>query len=210
MFPDFSQLILFITATILLNLTPGADVLYISNKSLQGLKQGVIATLGIGTGIFIYAFATAFGLSSFLKESPLIFNIVKIIGAIYLIYLAWQSFTQQSSSLISSQLHQTKGWKTFKNGVLTNLLNPKVGIFFLTFLPQFVNLEAGSIQLQLLTLGILFVISGTIINLGYALLISRLNQFILCSQMTQKIINKLTGFIFCALAYKVLVAESNE
>lgn len=120
MFPDLSQLILFITSTVLLNLTPGADVLYISNKSLQGLKQGVIATLGISMGIFIYSFATAFGLSTLLKESPLIFNMVKIIGAIYLIYLAWQSFTQPSSSLISNQLHQTKGWKTFQNGVLTN------------------------------------------------------------------------------------------
>ncbi len=142
-----------------------------------------------------------------MKESLLVFTLIKVIGTFYLLFLAWQIFSQPAVFIKTQGIRKTGAWKAYRNGVLTNLLNPKVGIFFLTFLPQFVSLNKGSVQLQFLSLGCFFVISGTIINLGYALLISRFQGFIFDSRISQNIINKLTGLIFCILAYKVLVAE---
>ncbi|CDZ76601.1 Homoserine/homoserine lactone efflux protein [Legionella massiliensis] len=206
MFPDTTQLIFFLSATILLNLTPGSDVLYVASQSMNSFKHGVVATIGIATGIAIYALASALGLSSILQQSPLVFNLIKLVGAFYLFYLAWQAFGAKNKT-ISPHKQGVSVWKSYKNGVLTNVLNPKVGIFFLTFLPQFVDIERGAVWLQLLTLGCCFVISGTVINFLYVFLFVYLKDRIFSNVRAQKMLNKLTAFIFCVLALKVLSAE---
>ncbi|KTC69391.1 LysE type translocator [Legionella birminghamensis] len=208
MFPDSAQFIFFLTATIILNLTPGNDVLYVASQSLNSFKHGAAATIGIGTGIALYAIASALGLSSILQESPFIFNLIKITGAFYLFYLAWKALGSQKKSL-KTEKQTVSVWKSYQNGVLTNLLNPKVGIFFITFLPQFVDVERGSIWLQLLSLGCCFVISGTIINFVYAFLFAYLKERIFSSDAIQNLFNKLTALIFFALALKILSAQQH-
>lgn len=209
MFPDTDQLVFFLTATIILNLTPGSDVLYVASQTLNSFKHGVVATVGIGTGIAIYAIASALGLSSILMQSPLVFNAIKIIGAFYLFYLAWQALFHSKNKQITQDKQDITVWKSYKNGVLTNVLNPKVGIFFLTFLPQFIDIERGAVWLQLLTLGGCFVVSGTLVNFLYVFLFAYLKDRIFSNSRAQKLFNKLTAFIFCVLAVKVLSAQQH-
>ncbi|KTD25225.1 MULTISPECIES: LysE family translocator [Legionella] len=208
MFPDTTQLAFFLTATIILNLTPGSDVLYVASQSLNSFKHGAVATIGIATGIAIYAIASALGLSSVLMQSPFVFNLIKIMGAFYLFYLAWQALNSKSKRITPNK-QSISVWKSYKNGVLTNVLNPKVGIFFLTFLPQFVDIERGTVWLQLLTLGGCFVISGTLINFLYVFLFVYLKDRLFSNSSAQKWLNKFTAFIFCALALKVLSAQQH-
>ncbi|MBX9838712.1 MAG: LysE family translocator [Silvanigrellaceae bacterium] len=204
MLPDTAQLVFFLTATIILNLTPGNDVLYVASQSLNSFRHGAVATIGVGTGIAIYAIASALGLSSILMQSPLVFNFIKIIGAFYLFYLAWKAFFHSKNKQITLDKKDISIWKSYKNGVITNVLNPKVGLFFLTFLPQFTNIERGAVWLQLLTLGGCFVISGMLINFLYVFLFVYLKDRIFSNSGAQRLLNKLTAFIFCVLALKIL------
>ncbi|MCE3045599.1 LysE family translocator [Legionella sp. 16cNR16C] len=206
MFPDTAHFIFFLTATIILNITPGNDVLYVASQSLNSFRHGVVATIGIGTGIAIYAIASALGLSTILQESPFVFNLIKIVGAFYLFYLAWQAL-QSKNRQFTGDKQAVSVWKSYQNGVLTNLLNPKVGIFFLTFLPQFVDVARGAVWLQLLSLGCCFVVSGTLVNFLYVFLFVYLKERIFSNDAMQKLFNRLTAFIFVVLALKVLSAQ---
>jgi threonine/homoserine/homoserine lactone efflux protein len=203
------HLFLFLTATLLLNLTPGNDVIYITSQSVYSFKQGVCAVFGTSTGIIIYILATSLGLTTILQHSPLVFNLIKMVGAVYLLYLAWQMFfsTHKNTSLTASKkIHY---WKSYKKGLLTNLLNPKIGIFFITFLPQFADTAMGHVGLQLLIFGLIFITSGTIVNLIYAGLFSTLKSKVSANLTMKKWLNKCTALIFCFLAFRVLVAQRN-
>jgi threonine/homoserine/homoserine lactone efflux protein len=209
MLPDYPQFILFLTATILLNLTPGNDVIYIAGQSLDSTKKGIFAALGISVGACIYILATAFGLSEIFRHAPLVFDLVKIIGGVYLLYLAWKVFSSRSKISFSAGDQQKSLRKSFYRGIFTNLLNPKVGIFFITFLPQFTDSARGKIWLQLLSLGACFVLSGTLVNLIYALLISQCRSHLFSKPYLQLWLNKVTGLLFCVLAFKVLTSKQS-
>ena len=159
MFPDYTNLFFFLTATLLLNLIPGSDVLYIASQSLHSHKHGLFAALGISVSVFIYVIATAFGLTVFLLKSPFLFHCMKIAGAIYIIYIAWQIYHSPLGELQSTKNIALSGFKAFRRGIINTLLNPKVGIFFITFLPQFIEPTRGKVWLQLLSLGICFIVS---------------------------------------------------
>jgi threonine/homoserine/homoserine lactone efflux protein len=208
MFPDVSHIIFFLTATIILNLTPGSDVMYVASQSLHNLRQGIFAVLGVSTGIGFYMLISAFGLAGILKHSPLIFNLIKIAGAFYLFYLAWQALFKGKVQTIVTNNQDLQIWQSYKKGIFTNLLNPKVGIFFLTFLPQFVDVARGKIWLQLLTLGACFVISGTLVNTLYAFLFVYLKERLFSNLRIQQWLNKLTALVFCVLALKVLLTSA--
>src|SRR5438552_3386440 len=128
---DLSQILLFLGVTLLLNLTPGADVLYIASRSFsQGKKYGVIVAFGISSGIVIHVIITAFGMGEIFQYSPLAFWILKALGALYLGYLGWKSFFSQE--VIFQKVNQSsKGsaFKTYMGGILTTVLNPKVILF---------------------------------------------------------------------------------
>lgn len=207
MFPDSSHLILFLTTTILLNILPGSDVLYVGSQSLYNKKQGVFAALGISTGIAVYIVATALGLTALLKSSTMAFNIVKIVGALYLCYLAFKLFSQKESPLSVTENNIASKSSAYYKGVYTNILNPKVGIFFVIFLPQFINPKQGSAGLQLLFLGLLFLISGTIVNLLYVFLFGQIRRIFIKKPHLQQWLNTLTGSIFCLIAVKVITSK---
>lgn len=208
--PDLSQILLFLGATILLNLTPGADVLYIASRSLgQGTKYGIIAALGISSGIMVHVIVTAFGVGEIFQYSPFSFWILKIIGACYLAYLGWKSFFSPDIVLGKAQKGSKRSpYKTYMGGILTTLLNPKVTLFFLTFLPQFADITKGHMMSQLFFLGGLFIISGTLVNLFYVFFFSLFQETIVKSKKVTLAFQKLTGILFGSLACKLLVAES--
>lgn len=207
MLPDYPSLLLFLTATIALNLIPGSDVLYIASQSLINKRQGTLAAFGISTGISLYILATVIGLAEVLSHSSIAFNVIKIIGAIYLLYLAWQALCKPSTANLQTEGKELLGFQAFHKGILTTLLNPKVGLFFLTFLPQFVDANRGKVWLQLLSLGICFIVSGTLVNLMYVFLFEYFREHLFSKAIVQKWFNKITAFIFCALALKVLTAR---
>ncbi|MCE3269511.1 MAG: LysE family translocator [Burkholderiales bacterium] len=209
MLPDLAHLILFMAATIILNLIPGSDVLFIGSQAVVNKKQGIFAVIGTSTGVIIWIGFTVIGLTEILHHSIWLFNLVKFAGAAYLLYLAWQAFFLADDKIHLNKAYNETRLKTFCKGILVNLSNPKVGLFFVTFLPQFVNQSRGFIWLQLLSLGICFITSGTIVNLAYALLFASVKDKFLKHLGFRKILNKLTGIIFLGLAIKIATAHNS-
>jgi threonine/homoserine/homoserine lactone efflux protein len=208
-FPDWSQLSLFLGATLLVSLTPGPDVLYIASASLTRSRiHGVLAVLGISAGLIVHIILVAVGVGEIMRYSPIAFWALKICGALYLAYLAWTSFRGERLSLTLSKKSNGSLLKTFLGGFLTNLLNPKVIFFFLTFLPQFVDVGKGHFMSQLITLGGLFIVIGTLIDLMYAFFFGVLKNLLLTSEKINKAFQRVTGLLFASLAYKLLLAES--
>ena len=202
---DYHQFIVFMLATVVLNLTPGCDVMFVGSQSLINKRNGLLATLGVATGIAIYVVLSVAGLTLILQKSVVAFNLIKYVGVFYLLYLAWNAFFSKQE--LHLQANQARGASSYYSGVLTNLLNPKVGIFFITFLPQFVDKTKEHIGLQMLLLGAYFLVSSTIINICYALLFYHFKQRMLGNLRFTKWLNKLTGVVFCAMAYKVITSR---
>ena len=167
----------FIAAGLLLNITPGADMLFIASRSAaQGSKAGVVAALGIGAGCLVHILAAAFGLSAVLATSALAFTVVKYAGAAYLIYLGIASFRSigAGTQVAVGKVAPLTLAKIFRQAILINALNPKVALFFMALLPQFVSPAASHPSLAFLFLGALFNVNGTIVNVVFALLSSHL------------------------------------
>ena len=169
--PDLPQLLLFVAAGWLLNLTPGPDVLYIVSHGLRGgARAGMVAALGIVGGGFVHVFAAAAGLSALLATSATAFTVVKWIGAAYLLWMGVKLLFSRSGrlNLADGPPPETDLWAVWRRGFLTNVLNPKVALFFLAFVPQFIRPDAAHPALSFLLLGVLFNLNSLPINLGYA------------------------------------------
>lgn len=173
--PDAHQLLVFIAAGWLLNLTPGPDVLYIVTHALRsGVRAGVAAALGITAGCFVHVFAAAIGVGALLATSAVAFTLLKWAGAGYLLWmgvrLLFAKAPGQAQDLQALAAAQPRlGFASIvRGGFLTNVLNPKVAIFFLAFVPQFIDPAAGNTALVFVALGILFNVSSLPINIGWA------------------------------------------
>lgn len=173
--PDLQHLLLFIAAGWLLNLTPGPDVLYIVSNALRsGARMGVVAGLGITAGCFVHVFAAAVGLGALLAASATAFTVLKWAGAAYLLWMGVRLlFAREPQPLAELPVAAHAGPATaaavFRGGFLTNVLNPKVAIFFLAFVPQFIHPGAEHKALVFVLLGILFNINSIPVNAGWAL-----------------------------------------
>ena len=178
--PDFHHLLLFVGAGILLNLTPGPDVLYIVSHALRsGVKAGVVAALGINAGCFVHIFAAAVGVSALLAASATAFTVLKWVGAAYLLWVGgrllvakgapqrWGSLRSPSAAGAAPPYESL--WGVFRGGFLTNALNPKVAIFFLAFVPQFIAPDAPHKALAFVLLGTLFNLNSVAVNSAWAL-----------------------------------------
>ena len=200
---------LFILSGILLNLTPGSDTIYILGRGMQGRKAGVISALGISTGCLIHTVMAALGLSIILSKSALAFNIIKFLGAGYLIYLGIKSIKSDNSLLIQkSENKKISLKKMYFDGVITNALNPKVALFFLAFLPQFISPNNTYGAIPFLLLGLTFIITGTVWFLILAILSSIIAEKLKGENKFSDALNKITGFIFVALGLNLLRAKS--
>jgi threonine/homoserine/homoserine lactone efflux protein len=154
---------LFVTTGILLNLTPGPDTLYILGRSVaDGRRAGVASALGISVGSIFHTGAAALGLSAFLATSAWAFTFVKVAGGAYLIFLGVRALIERQRELSMPAHFKRRGaGAAFRQGILTNILNPKVALFFLAFLPQFIDAGAPSKTLAFVFLGLTFVMTGT-------------------------------------------------
>ena len=200
----------FLIAGILLNLTPGSDTMYILGRSIsQGKKAGLLSALGISTGALIHTIFAALGLSIILAQSATAFNVVKYLGALYLIYLGIKAMTSKSSNEFKleegSELKNNR--KIYLSGVLTNVLNPKVALFFLAFLPQFIDPNYTNSTVSFLVLGLTFVTTGTIWCLILALFSAKLSGRIKQNYKIKGWLDKFTGIVFVFLGIKLALLK---
>lgn len=197
---------LFILSGILLNITPGADTLYILGRGIsQGRKSAIISALGISAGCLVHTILAAFGLSAILEKSIFAFNIVKWIGALYLIYLGIKSFKIKEivfENVENTQVISSK--KIFLEGVVTNVLNPKVALFFLSFLPQFISTNNNYGFIPFLILGFTFIITGTLWGLILSFSSSIMTNAMKKNRNISSKLNKITGIVFITLGIKLL------
>ncbi|MDQ6610136.1 MAG: LysE family translocator [Bacteroidota bacterium] len=197
---------------LLLNLTPGNDMLYvIARSSGQGTKAGVVSALGIGAGCLVHILAAVAGLSALIAQSATAFTIIKYIGAAYLVYLGVKSLLAKKNSFVArnsaNEFGRLSYKKIFWQGVLTNILNPKVALFFLAFLPQFITPQHGAASRQILFLGMWFDFVGTLVNILVALLFGRIGSFLSRSPHFVQWQERITGTILIAIGIKVALSS---
>lgn len=203
---DSTQLFLFLTATVALNLAPGPDVLYVlANSARHGVRGGVFATLGISAGIVFHTCIAAFGVAAVLLAHRWAFDALRVVGALYLIWLgigAWRTAeTLELPGTTDARLS-----RVFSRGLITNVLNPKVALFFMAFLPQFADPSRGNVTLQVLTFGALFIVSGTLVNLLYAWAGGTLSATLRRDVRWQRRLNRISGGILLALGGRLLLS----
>jgi len=168
--PEWTSLGLFAVAALILLLTPGPAVLYIVTRSIdQGWRAGLVSVLGVHVGTLAHIFAAAAGLSALLAASATAFGVVKYLGAVYLIYIGVRRLRDRESRMIREGGAPTRLRRAFVDGVVVNVLNPKTGLFFLAFLPQFVTEARGHVGEQIVALGVVFVLLGAVTDSLYAL-----------------------------------------
>jgi threonine/homoserine/homoserine lactone efflux protein len=168
--PEWSSLGLFVIAALVLLLTPGPAVLYIVTRSIdQGRRAGLVSVAGVHVGTLAHIFAAAAGISALLAASATAFSIVKYLGAAYLIYIGVRRLLDRRSPTAAASGEPKQLRRAFRDGVIVNVLNPKTGLFFLAFLPQFVTVSRGHVGEQVVWLGVVFVLLGAITDSAYAL-----------------------------------------
>ena len=208
MMPTMHSLALFLAAGLALNLTPGPDMLYVAARGAsEGRAAGIVSALGIGVGTLVHVALVAAGLAALLTAVPIAYLALRLGGAAYLIYLGVRAIRGRGGA------HATVGRLTpaplgviFRQGVITNVLNPKVALFFLAFLPQFVDPSRGNAALQVVALGLLFDVSGTLVNLAVALASSRVAARLRRADEpggAGRVIQRVTGGLFIALGARL-------
>ena len=203
--PEIQNLWLFIAAGLLLNITPGPDMMYVATRStVQGKMAGLVSALSISTGCLVHIFAAALGLSAIFKVSPIAFLIVKLCGAVYLIYLGIRHLLISKSDGSKPEVNVEKLSSIFLQGITVSILNPKVALFFLSFLPQFVDPAAGSTAVQIIFLGMIFDIGGTLILLVVAFFFSGLGRWLSRHPLFDKLRNRFAGSVYLAMGLSVL------
>ena len=207
--PDFQHFILFALAALILNITPGNDMIFVISRSLTGTRAGIFAALGISLGCFLHIFASVVGLSVIIRQSEILFNIIRYAGAAYLIYIGIKSIMETPSTMIFSQNenNENTNLKILRQGAITNMLNPKVSLFFLAFLPQFIDNNADNVTTQILFLGLWFNFSGTLVNVLIALLFSKVVAKLSNFQRFWKIQNKVSGVILVLLGLQIALKK---
>ena len=198
----------FFAASILLALAPGPDNIFVLTQSaLRGKGPGLVVTLGLCTGLIVHTTAVALGVAVIFRASALAFTALKLFGAGYLLYLAWQAFRASATRIAAARNGELTLGRLYRRGILMNITNPKVSIFFLAFLPQFADPVRGSLTLQLLLLGGVFILATILVFGGIALLAGTLGEWLNRSEKSQRILNRVAGSVFVGLALKLATAE---
>jgi len=199
----------FAFTALLLNLSPGNDMLYVAARSSsQGSKAGILSSLGIMVGCMVHIFAAMVGLSAIIARSAVAFDVIKYIGAAYLIYLGSRPmFSRKHKLQVSTSIKKLSQRKIFLQGVLTNVLNPKVALFFLAFLPQFINVAYGNTAMQIFFLGTWFNVGGTLVNIVVSLLFGKVGKWLNQSPTFIQWQERIAGTILIALGIRVAISS---
>jgi len=200
---------LFLVAGFLVNLTPGPDTLYILGRSVaQGREAGVASAFGISVGSIFHTCAAALGLSAILATSALAFVAIKVLGGTYLVFLGIKMILDRRRELtLPSNFRRRTTLAAFRQGVLTNLLNPKVALFFLAFLPQFIDPASNMKIAAFMTLGLTFVTTGTIWCLVLAWFASSFSKRLRDNETVAQWLNRTAGAIFVFLGLRLATAK---
>ncbi|WP_044747082.1 LysE family translocator [Bacillus alveayuensis] len=203
---DLSMILTFLGASILLTVAPGPDNLFVISQSMAyGFRAGFVTSLGLCTGLVGHTAFAAFGISAILYQSSLLFQIIKIIGAVYLLYLAWGAFQEgKKSHAVVQAVHRYSCQSLYKKGIYMNLLNPKVSLFFLAFLPQFISPNSSSYQLEMLFLGLLFILQAILIFTLFSALSGKIRNIFFRSPKTISIVHYSKAFLFAVISGRLL------
>jgi threonine/homoserine/homoserine lactone efflux protein len=205
--PMLTTLFLLVATTVLVCIVPGPDMLYIISRSTrQGRSAGVVSCLGIASGGLLQTTAVAFGISGVFLVVPIAYDVIKYVGAVYLVYLGVRFILSREEIQASSHDGKADLRKAFFQGSLTTLLNPKVALFYIAFLPQFVDPTRGPVSLQLLILGLLFNITSLAVDSSVALLASLLGTWLKRRSRAAKLIPWLTGSVLVGLGVRLAFA----
>ncbi|QKJ21363.1 LysE family translocator [Poseidonibacter lekithochrous] len=206
---ELTNLYMFIAASFLLCLAPGPDNIYVLTQGMtKSKKAAIVTTLGLTTGLIIHTSAAAFGISVIFQTSEIAFNIVKYVGAAYLLYIAYQSFKYRNEKLdLSVQNSSSELKKLYFKGFIMNILNPKVSIFFLAFLPQFVNTASGNVPMQMITLGGVFMVLTVVVFSSIGVAGNLLSSKLLEKPNIVKYMNVLTSFVLVSLGIKLALSQ---
>ncbi|MBQ4212248.1 MAG: LysE family translocator [Selenomonas sp.] len=204
---ELNTVIYFLTASVLLTLAPGPDNMYLLAKSLaSGAKSGVALSGGLASGIVFHTGLVMLGAAALIKASPFAFMTLKFVGAGYLLYLAWQAFHEQGDLELGQNNDTLAYGALYRRGVLMNILNPKVLLFFLAFLPQFVDTGSEQLALQIALLGAVFAMQAFVIFAFIAICAGRVRAFISKTRNLNRILGVVQGVVLVAIAGAILAA----
>ncbi len=206
---ELTNLYFFIGASILLCLAPGPDNIYVMTQGITKSKQAAfVTTLGLSTGIILHTTAAALGISVIFQTSQLAFDMVKFAGAAYLIYIAYMAFKHRNEPLTFGKKESNKELKSlYLKGFIMNILNPKVSIFFLAFLPQFVSTQSGNIPLQMIVLGVSFMVVTIIVFTFMGVIANKFSEKIISNPSVVKYLNILTATVLFSLGLKLAFSQ---
>ena len=197
----------FLLASALLSIAPGPDNLFVLTQSaLYGRRSGLLITLGLCTGLLLHTSAVALGVAALVQTSDIAFNLLRLAGVVYLLYLAWLAFGSSSTGLRGSGSTLHSAMALYRRGIVMNITNPKVSIFFLAFLPQFASPETGSMAMQIGLLGALFMLTALVVFSGIVMLAGSLRPWLNDSPAAQRALSRVAGMVFLLLAMKLAFA----
>ncbi|WKA55646.1 LysE family translocator [Planococcus shixiaomingii] len=205
---ELLSLAAFLGAAVLLTLMPGPDNLFVLAQSIaKGKNAGISTSLGLCTGLLFHITAATVGLSALVYQSGLAFALVKYAGAAYLLYLAYKSFREKSSAIHLSSDNSLGSKALYKRGVIMNLLNPKVSLFFLALFPQFINYSLGNVPGQMLVYGLIFLLQALVIFSLISVFAGSVGAFLQKSPSVSKRINQVQGSLFALIAFNIAFSQ---
>ena len=198
----------FFSTSVLLALVPGPDNIFVlTQATIRGRLAGWIITLGLCTGLIGHTLIVATGIAVIFQVSLIAFTILKLAGSAYLLYIAFLAFRASVTTLNLSSNGITSLFQLYRRGIIMNVTNPKISIFFLSFLPQFADPNRGSIMLQILSLGLVFIISAMLVFGMISIFAGFLGNRLQHSSIAQTIMNRIAGTVYAALAIKLTIIE---
>ncbi len=205
---DNTVLLAFFTTSLILALSPGPDNLFVMAQSARtGRIAGLFVTLGLATGLIGHTVAVAFGLAAIIRASTLAFTALKFSGAAYLLYLAWQAFRAEAATVKKEDVQAFSRGNLYRRGIVMNITNPKVSLFFLAFLPQFADPRRGSMMLQFFQLGGIFIMATIFVFGLISFIAGGVGEKFSSSPLAQKIVNRIASAVFVGLALKLALSE---
>lgn len=209
-FFGINNLWLFLASSVLLIISPGIDTMLVMNRSMSsGRKTATFTIFGISVGILFHTLLGAFGLSLIIAQAAYLFTFIKAIGAIYLIYLGAMKLYKSKGIQINPVKKSEKPLKSFSTGLITNLFNPKVALFFLAFFPQFIDPQSGQAGLAFSVMGLIFILITFVWLLLVNFLISYFSGLLIKSPRSVRIIDRISGIMFLGMGVKLALSSKN-
>lgn len=209
--PDGTTLIVFLGASLVLLVTPGPAVFYIVARSIdQGKLAGMVSTLGVAAGSCVHIVAAALGISALIASSAVAFNVIKLVGAAYLIYLGVRKFLVPDPVETNVTVERRRLREIFVQGVIVNVFNPKTALFFLAFLPQFIDVAKGQVALQMILLGLIFALLGVLSDGTYAVAAGSFGQWLKARAGVLRAQRYFAGSVFITLGLLTAATGSGK